>query len=291
MSEGMRRIREMWDDLRQRLRAVPPSTLRSLRFAAIATLLALSVLAFIVALFAPFGGTGPTAGNNGLGGRGAPTISPPTATAIAAAGGWVALPSASPTAVAGAARDTPLFQLVAGSSQLLSKALQTGTLGTPVLVHAYRQIPGNTDMWVVPVYPKGSATDSGAAPVALLDFTYDAADKRIHAATFAGPFVPADPEYGKPFPQVTAALALARLEGTRGIQPAPGTQPELVYVPIDLDKTTGPTATIHWTGGGQFPDMAIWLIHGADGTTYLVGLDEQVYTSSQLPLVSGAPAA
>src|SRR5258706_7773569 len=41
-------------------------------------------------------------------------------------------------------------QNVFPSQTPLSTALRTGTLGTPVLVHAYRPTPGMLDAWVIP---------------------------------------------------------------------------------------------------------------------------------------------
>jgi hypothetical protein len=68
-----------------------------------------------------------------------------------------------------------------------------------------------------------------------------------------------------------------------------GAQAELVYFPANLDKLNGPHAQMTWTGGGQFPDLAIWRIVPAGGAKdYLVGLDGRVYLPSELPLASGA---
>src|SRR5215472_15954690 len=57
-------------------------------------------------------------------------------------GGWVHLRSTSPADLLAAVRSTPLYQEVANSSQArLGQALRSGTLGTPILVHAYRPTP------------------------------------------------------------------------------------------------------------------------------------------------------
>lgn len=55
-----------------------------------------------------------------------------------------------------------------------------------------------------------------------------------------------------------------------------------------VDVIAGPHPTVKWSGGGQFPDLAIWRLPAANGQDYLAGIDSQVYTASQLPL---APAA
>lgn|SRR5579859_354695 len=199
---------------------------------------------------------------------------------------WVTLTSTSPAAIQTAARQTQDFQDVLNSPQtLLGQALHHGTLGTPVLVHLYRPAPGMTDVWVIPVL---ETTAPGAHIVALLDFAYDARYHRIHALTFAGPFVPTDPEYGQPFPRIAPAQASALLVRTHGLKLAMGGQPELVYFSANLDAIVGPHATVKWTGGGQFPDLAIWRLPAADGHDYLAGIDSRVYTATQLPF---APAA
>jgi hypothetical protein len=199
---------------------------------------------------------------------------------------WVALPSTAPADVTTAARSTPLYQEIVASAQTeLGKALANGTLGTPVLVHAYHPTPGMPDVWVVPVL---EGNDGSQHVVALLDFAYDAANRRIRATSFAGPFVPGDPEYGQPFPRYTASAATSHFASARVATMAPTAQPELVYFPADLDKISGTNPTIHWTGGGQFADLAVWRIPAANGQDYLVGMDGRVYASGQLPLAPNA---
>lgn len=201
---------------------------------------------------------------------------------------WVTLTSTSPAAIQSAARATRDFQDVYNSPQtLLGQALRNGTLGAPVLVHAYRPSPDMTDVWVIPVL---EANAPGAHIVALLDFAYDAAHQRIRPLTFAGPFVPTDPEYGQPFPRLAPAQATALLTRARGLVLAAGAQPELVYFPANLDAIAGPQPTIKWNGGGQFPDLAIWRLPAANGHDYLAGIDSQVYTATQLPLAPNAGA-
>ena len=202
--------------------------------------------------------------------------------------GWVRLASTAPGDVLSAARATATYQSVATAGTPLGRAIQDGTLGTPTLVHVYHPTPGMLDVWVIPVLEQSVPGLSSPGPhvVALLDFSYDATNNRIRATSFAGPFVPGDPEYGQPFPQV-AAPAAQSLVAHAGLAPAPGTTPpELVYFPVNLDHVVGPHATATWTGGGQFPDLAVWRVAGGQGVDYMVGLDHHVYTSAQLPLQS-----
>lgn len=244
--------------------------LRYLRTAGIGALLAGAVVAFVLVLAAPS-----RSGATGQSQAATPQSGPH----------WVALASTSPDAILSAARATSDFQDVYNAPQtLLGQALHQGTLGTPVLVRAYHPTPGMTDVWVIPVI---EASAPGAHIVALLDFAYDAAHQQISPLTFAGPFVPTDPEYGQPFPRTTPAHAATLVAGLHPQAVSTSAQPELVYFPANQDAISGPHAT-SWTGGGQFPDLAIWLVPGANGQDYLTGLDGQVYTASQLPL---APAA
>jgi hypothetical protein len=196
---------------------------------------------------------------------------------------WVVAQSSKSSDILAAARATTTYQNVLSSQTPLGNALRTGTLGTPVLVHAYRPAPGMLDTWVIPVQQ-----GADAQVVALLDFAYDTGQQSLHATAFAGPFAQGDPAYGQPFPRLTVQDALSLAQSKRNVTPMAGMRPELVYFPIDLDKTTGPQATVHWTGGGDFADTAIWLVHGTDGKDYLVGNDSQLYTPDQLPLVPNA---
>ncbi len=213
------------------------------------------------------------------------TSLPPSGPAATPHPTWVAVKSSQPSDILAAARATTTFQNVMTAQTPLGNALRSGTLGTPVLVHAYRPTPGMLDTWVIPVLH-----GSDAHVVALLDFAYDSGQQRLHATAFSGPFAPGDPEYGQPFPRLSMQNALSQAQSKRNIAEMAGTQPQLVYFPVDLDKTVGPQATVHWTGGGAFADQAIWLLHGADGKDYLLGNDGQVYTPAQLPLVPNAGA-
>lgn len=235
------------------------------------------------------------------------TPTPPTTSAE-----WRPLASTSPQDVLKAARSTHAYQEALHATQTsLGQALRTGTLGTPVLVHAYRPKPGMLDVWVIPLLgptgttpgttPGATAADASGNThvVALLDFAYDAQHHRIRALTFAGPFVPSDPEYNQPFPRIPATMALAtvaRIKGAKAL--LPGVEPQLIYFAADLDRLNAPNATTHWTGGGQFPDLAIWYIPGATSANasstltttansgYIVGLQGTVYTPNQLPYAS-----
>lgn len=193
--------------------------------------------------------------------------------------------SSQPTDILNAVRASDMYQQVYDAPQsLMGQALRSGTLGTPVLVHTYHPTPGMTDVWVVPVL------DASGQTTALLDFSYDAASQIIRPISFDGPFVPGDPNYHQPFPrqtQAAAGAALAASFAARGASaPALG-QPELVYFGADLDRVAGDHPTVQWTAGGQFPDLAVWIVPSGS-QAYLVGLDNHVYNAVQLPLAPSA---
>jgi hypothetical protein len=206
---------------------------------------------------------------------------------------WVALPSTSAAALQQAVRTSRLYQEVWNSPQTRAgQALRAGMLGMPVLVHAYRPTPGMLDVWVVPVVSAAApgvvvGNSTGPRVIMLLDFAYDAAHRRMRPLTFAGPFVPGDPEFGQPFPRQMAAQALAVVRAAKGSAAVASARAELVYFAANLDALNGPHPAVRWTGGGQFPDLAIWRIvpagGGPEGADYLVGLDGRVYVPRQLP--------
>src|SRR5260370_12668531 len=166
-----------------------------------------------------------------------------------------------------------MYQEVAASPQTrLGQALRIGTLGTPVLVRAYRPTRGMPDVGAGPVLATGSSGSGasgsgatgvpspptvGASVVALLDFAYDRPHARIRAISFAGPFVPTDPAYGRPFPRVTPAVALARVQQARRLNVADGRQPQLVYFPADLNALNDPHRTLKLSRGGPLPHPAV----------------------------------
>jgi hypothetical protein len=246
--------------------------LRVLRTAGIGLFLLGMVLAFALVVGATSAGA--PAGSSGQSGGGPQ------------ASGWVRIRSASPTDILSAVRATRMYQDVYNAPQTrLGAALRSGTLGVPVLVRAFHPTPGMTDVWVIPVLQS-----SGHRNVALLDVAYDTTHGRIRPLTFAGPFVPTDPEYNQPFPRLSSGVALAQASAAlraRGIGLVPSTSPELVYFGADLDRIAGDHASIRWTGGGEFPDLAVWVITTGN-QTYVVGLDDHVYAASQLPLAPSA---
>lgn len=277
------------------------SLLRRLRVVALAIGAVVAVGAFALALASAAPPEGSAAGSQG---------------SAAPAPNWVTLASTSPADVIRAARATQAFQDVYNAPQTLSgHALRGGTLGTPVLVHVYRPTPGLLDVYVIPVIAPALAP-AGSHIVMLLDFRYDRAHGRLRAETFAGPFVPSDPEYGQPFPRLSAQQALARFTAQQGAvtqQSAAQTgvggaagaavaaavgfgaapsavtpQTELIYFPANLDQLNNASHPVTWTGGGQFPDLAVWRIGAPGRPDTIIGIDGRSYSVAQLPLAPGA---
>lgn len=213
--------------------------------------------------------------------------------------GWVSLASTSPADIQNAARAASVFQQVYNTQTTLAgQALHAGTLGTPVLIHAYRPTPGMPDVWVIPVLTPGSTSASAGHVTMLLDFAYDPAKHRMRPLSFAGPFVASDPEYGQAFPRMNSQQALARFAaersgGANSLSAAAlaSAQTQLVYFPVNLDQLNDPQHPGTWTAGGQFPDLAVWRVSMPGVADSIIGLDGRLYASSQLPLVANAAQA
>lgn len=212
---------------------------------------------------------------------------------------WVSLTSTSSADILNAARSTSMFQQMYNTPETLAgQALHAGTLGTPVLVRAYRPTPGMPDVWVIPVLTPGSTSASAGHVAMLLDFAYDPANQRMRPLSFAGPFVASDPEYGQAFPRMNAQQALARFAAERpggasslSASALASAQTQLVYFPVNLDQLNDPQHPGSWTAGGQFPDLAVWRVSMPGASDTIIGLDGRSYSSSQLPLVANAAPA
>jgi hypothetical protein len=121
------------------------------------------------------------------------------------------------------------------------------------------------------------------------DVTYNPTTHEFSLDSF-GPMASNDPAYGKPFPWVgvSSSAAVAALCSAKGLALAASTIPELVFFPPgpQITNTKSPTPST-WTGGGYDPTIPFWRLHGADGQLYFVGIDGNVYTPTQLPILPG----
>jgi hypothetical protein len=192
--------------------------------------------------------------------------------------------------VLSAARATTLYQEAAAQPHTLQgQAVRAGSLGTPQLVHVFHPLPGMYDVWVVPLMQSNvPGLSAGQQVVGMFDLDYDAAQQRVRAVSFAGPFQVGEPAYGRPFPQQTQQTASAAFTKASTAPLMVSAPPELVYFPADLDAIAGAHATVHWVAGGQFPDLAVWHVRSTDNHDFIVGLDNHVYPAEQLPFAKGA---
>ena len=195
-------------------------------------------------------------------------------------GDWITLRSASPADIIAAARRSELFNEHGSTED--DHVANLSRLGTPVFVQAI-QPPGAAageypDFYVLPILDnKGAVTD--AAELAL-NPTHTA----IHVIAIV---TYATPHAQGAVPRLNPAAAQAAMSTQRHMALRPGTAPALVYFPADA--TAQETGQTLWSGGGTFPADPIWLTSGADGRSYVVGTDGQVYDVSQLPMVHEGP--
>ena len=193
--------------------------------------------------------------------------------------GWVPVSSESPDVVAAA---------ITASRDYAGIVKQYGcaSLDTPTLVHAYDAHTGNSyyddDHWVV------SARAKSGMRCGLFDFVYDRTHQRIRFSSY-GVLTPQDPHARLAFPYVSSSAALAQLQSRRHLGVMAGTQPELIFFPIDPSFPYVNSSAHKWVGGGNSAMNAIWHLVGTDRHDYFVGTDLNVYIQSDLPIAKGQP--
>jgi len=201
------------------------------------------------------------------------------AACAAAQPNWFSTSSASPAAVAAA---------IAGSSDYRSMQAQYGyvALDTPALVHAYDAHTGiayyDSNHWVV------SVRNAAGMRCGLFDFVYDAAHQRLRFSSF-GVITPADPHAQQAFPYISQSQAITVLSSERKLGVKGGTQPELIFFPIDPNYPILTSPVHKWAGGGNSPMFPMWDITGSDGNSYFIGTDLHTHTRSQLPIATTQP--
>lgn len=192
---------------------------------------------------------------------------------------WFSITSTSPTSIAAA---------IAGSIDYRSMQGQYGyvALDTPALVHAYDAHTGiayyDSDHWVV------SVRNAAGLRCGLFDFVYDRANQRLRFSSF-GVITPVDPHSKQSFPYISESTALTVLNGERKMGVKAGTQPELIFFPIDPSYPNLSSPVHKWAGGGNSPMLPMWYVVGADGNSYFIGTDMHTHTFSQLPIAKGQP--
>lgn len=193
--------------------------------------------------------------------------------------GWFSIASASPANVAAA---------IAHSDDYISIQAQFGyvSLDTPTLVHAYDAHTGNNyyddDHLVV------SVRNAAGMRCGIFDFVYDQTQQRLRFSSF-GVINSPDPHSHQAFPYIPSSEAVAQLQNQRKLGVMSGTQPELIFFPIDPNFPVLTSPVHEWAGGGNSAMNPMWLIVGSDGQSYFVGTDLVVYVQKDLPIAKGQP--
>jgi hypothetical protein len=191
--------------------------------------------------------------------------------------GWVTARSEQPADVLATAMSTTMYRLEVDDhgARVISR------LATPVLVLPYGAHTGVASYddahFIIRTY------DSANHPSGQFDFLYDRANHRLAFSSF-GVASPGDPYYARPFPPlVTESEAISALQTKRGVVLRVGSTPELIVFPPD-PRISPPNPTVTWSGGGYDPSLPMWMLAGADGVTYFVGINQGVYTAKDLPI-------
>jgi hypothetical protein len=224
-----------------------------------------------------------------------PALGPTSTSAItttAAPGATQALPSAAPiwiplngqsaSAVLAAVRQSPFFQMVTSAPPESDGYTDLSHLDAPVLVLSYGANKEGGRVNAPDFYEIPARSSAG-----LVDNVISAELNRAHTAIYVGSLGSTDPTSTWPGHLVNAsqAVQIAQVQRHTGLRP--GTQAHLVYLAAfntgAFEK--GPNPLPPWTAGGGGPQAPIWLVPGADGHDYFVGMDAQSYTLAELPLV------
>ena len=193
--------------------------------------------------------------------------------------GWIPVGSGSLDVVAAA---------IVGNGNVAAIVHQYGgvSLDTPALVHAYGAHTGmdyyDDDHLVV------SVRDSTGMRCGIIDFVYDRAHQRMRFSSF-GVLTVQDPHARQAFPYVSSSVAIARLQGQRKLSVLTGTQPQLVFFPIDPSFPVLTSPVHKWAGGGNSAMNPMLYLVGSDGHDYFVGADLNVYNQHDLPIAKGQP--
>jgi hypothetical protein len=186
---------------------------------------------------------------------------------------WFSITSDSPSAIAEAIVNCKDFAM-------LKARYGNALVDTPVLVHSFGPRTNiqwyDNDHWVV------STRNASGKEVGILDFVYDHSHHRLRFSSFAV-LGQQDPNIYQTFPYISLTTAAAQLMNQRKLNLQIGTQPELIFFPID-PRWRELSSPVHlWSGGGDAPMDPMWIIVGSDKHEYFVGTDLKVYTKEELP--------
>lgn len=198
------------------------------------------------------------------------------------------VPSLPPAEILSAVEALPGFQNPVQVAEGLAPSGSTYSYDPPVLVlPATVGDPEGNGSYSHPHYIIRASVNG--VRMVTYDVTYNPTTQVFSLNSF-GPMLSNDPGYCKPFPWVgvSSGAAVAALRSAKGLALAASTVPELVFFSPgpQLTNTKSPTPST-WTGGGYSPIYPMWRLHGADGQLYFVGIDGNVYTPKQLPILPG----
>jgi hypothetical protein len=195
---------------------------------------------------------------------------------------WIPLNGQSAAAVLAAVRQSPFFQMVTSAPLDSDGYTDLSHLDAPVLVLSYgaNKEGGSVnapDFYEIPV--RSSA--------GLVDNVISAELNRAHTAIYVGSLGGTDPTLTWPGHLVNASEAIQIVQVQRHTGLRPGTQAHLIFLAAFNTAAfeKGPNPLPPWTAGGGGPSAPIWLVPGADGHGYFVGMDAQSYTLAELPVL------
>ncbi len=189
---------------------------------------------------------------------------------------WISIKSETPGNIIAAARQATLFKVDRSGNGDYLKDLSH--LGIPVFVHGL-SAPTATmtlpDVFDIPIQDHGGNT----VGVAILELN----------ATHTAVHLMAINTYVSPPPQgsvirMSRTTAIGRVSTHAHVALRANAQPELVY--FQEDAQLQEQGKITWAGGGNDPGNPTWLIPGANGQDYVVGLDGNVHLKSELPFLN-----
>jgi len=193
--------------------------------------------------------------------------------------GWFPVTSASPTAMTSAIVNSRNFASIQGQFGYVA-------LDTPALVHAFDAHTGNSyyddDHWVVTV------RNASGMRCGIFDFVYDRAHQRMRFSSY-GVITSVDPHAMLAFPYLSSSVAVTKLGGQRRLGVKAGTQPGLIFFPIDPSFPVLTSPVHKWAAGGNSALNPMWHIAGSDGQDYFVGADLKVHGQKDLPIAQGQP--
>jgi hypothetical protein len=194
---------------------------------------------------------------------------------------WIALRSQTPADIIAAARQSTLFRVDRSGNGDYVKDLSH--LGTPKLVLALRTTGWTAetmpDFYLIPIHGSTGAT------IATAELSLNSTHTAIQVVAII--------TYTNPLPhdtigRMSMSQSVSDVTAQRHVALRSSAQPQLVYFPVNtISQQTG---KIIWLNGGESPADPLWMIPGADGKNYVVGLDGHAYSTTELPLVA-APHA